>query len=96
MKPRISIIVPVYNVENYLVKCIESILNQSFKNFELILVNDGSNDNSLNICKKYIEIDNRIKLISQINKGLSAARNTGLRYAKGNYICFIDSDDFVV
>ncbi|MGO5461130.1 glycosyltransferase family 2 protein [Lactobacillus amylovorus] len=95
MKPRISIIVPVYNVENYLVKCIESILNQSFKNFELILVNDGSNDNSLNICKKYIEIDNRIKLISQINKGLSAARNTGLRYAKGNYICFIDSDDFV-
>lgn len=95
MKPKISIIVPVYNVERYLTKCINSILSQSFKDFELILVNDGSTDNSLSICEKYTDIDKRIKLVSQINKGLSAARNTGLRYANGNYICFIDSDDFV-
>lgn len=95
MKPKISIIVPVYNVENYLTRCIDSILNQSFEKFELILVNDGSNDDSLNICKKYLNIDERIKLVSQSNKGLSAARNTGLKYASGNYICFIDSDDFV-
>lgn len=95
MKPKISIIVPVYNVENHLTRCIDSILNQSFEKFELILVNDGSNDDSLNICKKYLNIDERIKLVSQSNKGLSAARNTGLKYASGNYICFIDSDDFV-
>lgn len=95
MKPEISIIVPVYNVESYLVRCIDSILNQSFRNFELILVNDGSTDDSLNICKKYLNIDKRIKLISQANKGLSAARNTGLKYASGDYICFVDSDDFV-
>ena len=95
MKPKISIIVPVYNVESYLVRCIDSILNQSFKNFELILVNDGSTDDSLIICKKYLNVDKRIKLVSQVNKGLSAARNTGLRHTSGKYICFIDSDDFV-
>lgn len=95
MKPKITIIVPVYNVENYLARCIDSILNQSFKNFELVLVNDGSTDKSLDICKKYLNGDKRIKLISQVNKGLSAARNTGLRHANGKYICFIDSDDFV-
>ena len=95
MKAKISVIVPVYNVEYYLVRCIESILNQSFKDFELILVNDGSTDDSLNICKKYADIDRRIKLITQPNKGLSAARNTGLKSANGSYICFVDSDDFV-
>lgn len=95
MKPKISVIIPVYNVEKYLVRCINSILNQSFENFELILVNDGSTDNSLEICKTYLNKDKRIKLVSQANKGLSAARNTGLSYAKGNYICFVDSDDFV-
>lgn len=95
MKPEISIIIPVYNVEHYLDRCINSVLNQSFKNFELILINDGSTDNSLNICSKYADIDKRVRLISQINKGQGAARNTGLKYAKGNYICFIDSDDFI-
>ena len=95
MDHKISIIVPVYNVEKYLKRCINSILNQTFKNFELILVNDGSTDNSLNICKNYKEKDGRIQLISQTNKGLSAARNTGLKYAKGKYVCFVDSDDFI-
>lgn len=95
MKPEISIIVPVYNVENYLARCIDSILIQSFKNFEIILVNDGSTDNSLNICKKYANRNRRIKLVSQDNKGLSAARNTGLRFAMGKYVCFVDSDDFI-
>lgn len=95
MKPRISVIVPVYNVEYYLDKCINSILNQSFRDFELILVNDGSTDGSLNICKKYVDKDERVKIISQSNKGLSAARNTGLKNADGYYICFVDSDDFV-
>lgn len=95
MKPMISVIVPIYNVESYLARCIDSILIQSFKDFELILVNDGSTDNSLNICKKYLNIDKRIKLVSQINKGLSAARNTGVMHASGDYICFVDSDDFI-
>ncbi len=95
METKISVIVPVYNVENYLARCVESILNQSFKNFELILVNDGSTDDSLSICQKYRGIDKRVKLVTQDNKGLSAARNTGLKYARGNYICFVDSDDFV-
>lgn len=94
LNPRISVIVPVYNVQNYLERCIESVLNQTFKNFELILVNDGSTDNSLNICKRYKK-DNRIKIISQKNKGLSAARNKGLELAQGEYVSFIDSDDFV-
>ena len=93
--PVISIIVPVYNVEKYLDRCIQSILVQSFKKFELVLINDGSTDNSLKICQKYREEDNRIVLISQPNKGLSAARNTGLENIHGEYVCFIDSDDFV-
>ena len=95
MKIKISVIVPVYNVEHYLSKCINSILNQTFKDFELILVNDGSTDNSLNICKKYLKKDNRIKIISKTNGGLSEARNYGLNKAIGKYVCFIDSDDFV-
>lgn len=95
MNPEVSIVVPVYNVEKYLTRCIDSILKQTFKNFELILVNDGSTDNSLNICKEYLIKDKRIKLISQTNKGLSTARNTGIKRAIGKYICFIDSDDFV-
>lgn len=91
----ISIIVPVYNVEKYLDRCVQSILIQSFKRFELILVNDGSTDNSFEICQKYRKKDSRVILISQENKGLSAARNTGLNNAHGDYICFIDSDDFI-
>lgn len=93
--PKISIIVPVYNVEEYLENCINSILNQTFKDFELILVNDGSTDNSLKICKYYKNIDNRIGIINKENGGLSSARNAGLDIAKGEYIGFVDSDDYI-
>lgn len=93
--PKISIIVPVYNVEEYLENCIDSILNQTFKDFELILVNDGSTDNSLDICKRYKNIDDRICIIDKKNGGLSSARNAGLNIAKGEYIGFVDSDDYI-
>lgn len=91
----ISVIVPIYNVGKYLKECIESILRQKYKDFELLLVNDGSTDNSFNICKEYEKNDNRIKLISKKNGGLSDARNVGLDYATGEYVIFIDSDDYV-
>lgn len=90
----ISVIMPVYNVEKYVSDCIESVLNQTYKNFELIIVNDGSTDNSLNEAKKYL-CDSRVHIYSQENKGLSAARNTGLKCVKGDYIYFIDSDDVI-
>lgn len=92
---KVSIVVPVYNVEKYLRKCIESIRNQTYQNIEIIVVNDGTKDGSLEIAKEQEKIDNRIKIISQENQGLSEARNTGIRNATGKYICFIDSDDFV-
>lgn len=91
-----SVIVPVYNVEEYLNQCIDSILEQSFSNFELILVNDGSTDNSLSICSEYKNRDERVVLINKKNEGLSASRNRGLLEAKGDYIIFVDSDDFWV
>lgn len=93
--PKISIIVPVYNVEKYLSNCINSILNQTFKDFELILINDGSTDNSLDICKYYKNIDNRIFIIDKENGDVSSARNVGLDIAKGEYIGFVDSDDYI-
>ena len=93
--PKISIIVPIYNVEKYLTNCIDSILNQTFKDFELILVNDGSTDNSLEICKHYKDIDDRICIIDKKNGGASSARNAGLDIAKGEYIGFVDSDDYI-
>lgn len=93
--PEISIIVPVYNVEEYLPKCLDTILNQSFRDFEVILVNDGSKDNSGFICEKYAKKDSRIRIIHKENGGLSSARNAGLDIAKGRYIGFIDSDDFI-
>lgn len=95
MDYKISVIVPVYNVEKYLEKCIESIINQTYKNLEIILVNDGSLDNSLKICNKYENIDSRIKVINKENGGLSDARNKGLEVATGDYISFIDSDDYI-
>ncbi len=95
MNPEISIIVPVYNVEKYIVGCIESILNQEFKNFELILVNDGSTDKSGVICDEYEKKDDRVKVIHQEYKGVSSARNIGVNNAKGNYIGFVDSDDYI-
>ncbi|MFJ7728160.1 glycosyltransferase family 2 protein [Neobacillus sp. NPDC097160] len=95
MNPKISIIVPIYNVEKYLNKCIDSILAQTFTNFELILVNDGSPDNCGGICNKYSIIDPRIKVIHKKNGGLSSARNAGIKIAKGKYIGFVDSDDYI-
>lgn len=91
----ISIIVPVYNVEKYLKKCVDSILNQTFKDFELILVDDGSPDSSGAICDQYAEKDSRVKVIHKKNGGLSDARNAGIEVAKGKYLGFIDSDDYI-
>lgn len=91
----ISIIVPVYNVEKYLSKCVESILTQTYTDFELILVDDGSTDRSGKICDEYILKDSRIKVFHQQNKGVSAARNLGIENAQGEYITFIDSDDYI-
>lgn len=95
MKPIISIIVPVYNSEEYLEKCIESILNQTFKSFELILVNDGSTDSSKEICDKYRDMDKRVITIHKQNEGQASARNYGLEIAQGEYIGFVDSDDWI-
>lgn len=91
----ISVIVPVYNVEKYLAKCIDSILKQTYSNLEIILVDDGSTDNSNKICKEYEKLDKRIRVIHKKNGGLSDARNYGLTFATGDYISFIDSDDYI-
>lgn len=95
MKDKISVVVPVYNVEKYLSKCIDSIMHQSFENLEIILVDDGSKDNSGKICDKYAKEYTNIKVIHQENKGLSMARNTGIEMATGEYIGFVDSDDYI-
>ena len=92
---KISIVVPVYKVEKYIERCINSILNQTFTNFELILVNDGSPDRCGAICNDYSKRDKRIKVIHKKNEGLSAARNAGIKVATGEYIAFVDSDDFI-
>lgn len=91
----LSVIVPVYNAAPYLKRCIESITNQTYKNLEIILVDDGSKDNSYSICKSFADKDSRIVLTQQANAGSSVARNTGLDLATGQYIAFIDSDDYV-
>lgn len=93
MEPKVSIILPVYNRANTINDTIESVMQQSYKNFELIIVDDGSKDNSQQICRKYELKDNRIKLIKKENGGPSQARNVGLKIAKGKYLMFIDSDD---
>ncbi len=92
--PKISIIVPVYNVEMYLERCVDSILWQTFKDFELILINDGSKDNSFQVMKKY-EYDKRVRLFNQNNMGPAKTRNKGIEKAVGKYIMFIDSDDYI-
>lgn len=92
---KIAVIVPVYNIEEYLSRCIDSILGQTFNDFRLILVNDGSTDRSGDICDEYKEKDSRIKVIHQENMGLSMARNNGIQNSKEDYITFIDSDDYV-
>ena len=91
--PKISVIIPVYNVEKYLAECLDSVLNQTFQDIEIICVNDGSTDNCGKILDKYAKKDPRIQIITQKNKGLSGARNTGLDIATGDWICFVDSDD---
>lgn len=95
MENLISIIVPVYNVENYIHECIDSLLNQSYKNIEVILVDDGSTDKSGMICDEYSKIDKRVKVIHKKNEGLGFARNSGLQIATGKYVTFVDSDDYV-
>lgn len=92
---KISIIVPIYNVEIYLCKCLDSIIGQTYKNIEIILINDGSTDNCLEICNKYKKRDKRIIVIDKENGGLSDARNTGIEIATGDYLMFIDSDDWI-
>ena len=93
--PEISVIMPVYNVDKYLAQGLNSMLAQTYRDFELICVNDGSTDNSAQILAEYAKKDNRIKIISQPNQGLSVARNEGLKYASGKYIYFMDSDDTI-
>ena len=92
---RFSVIIPVYNVESYLRECLDSVLCQTFQDWEAICVNDGSSDNSLAILDEYAAKDSRFKVVSQANGGLSAARNTGIDNASGEYIVFLDSDDWI-
>ncbi len=94
-KDIISVIVPIYNVEKYLNRCIDSIINQTYKNLEIILVDDGSPDNCPKICDEYAKKDDRIKVIHKENGGLSDARNKGIKIASGEYIGFVDSDDYI-
>ncbi|WP_447951892.1 glycosyltransferase family 2 protein [Chryseobacterium koreense] len=92
---KFSIIIPVYNVEPYLEECLESILAQTYQDYEVLLINDGSTDASGEICDRYAEKDSRITVLHQPNRGVSAARNIGLGHAEGEWICFIDSDDVI-
>ncbi len=93
--PEISVIVPVYKVEQWLGPCVDSILNQTFRDFELILVDDGSPDNCGALCEKYAKDDPRVRVLHKANGGLSSARNAGIEAAKAPYLAFVDSDDFV-
>lgn len=95
-QPLISVIVPVYNVERYLDQCVESLIGQTYERLEIILVDDGSTDSSGEQCNAWANRDNRIRAVHQCNAGLAAARNTGLDLAKGEYIGFVDSDDYVL
>lgn len=95
MKPKVSIIVPVYNVEQYLSRCLDSIINQTFQNLEIICINDGSTDHSLQILEQYKEKDSRINVVNKENEGISKARNLGIKKATGEYLTFVDSDDWL-
>lgn len=92
-QPFFSVIIPVYNIEPYLRECVESVLGQNFRNFEIILVNDGSTDKSLQICQEYQLKDSRVKLINKVNEGLAETRNKGIDISQGEYIIFLDGDD---
>ena len=95
MQPLVSIIVPIFNAGDYLSVCVESIINQSYKNIEIFLIDDGSKDNSYDLCKKYAGCDSRVIALHHKNQGVSYTRNLGISLAKGEYICFVDSDDYV-
>lgn len=95
MNKKVSIIIPIYNTEKYLEECLDSVVNQTYKNLEIILINDGSKDNSLEICKKYETIDNRIIVIDKKNSGVSNTRNVGIQASTGEFITFVDSDDWL-
>jgi glycosyltransferase involved in cell wall biosynthesis len=92
---KVSIVIPIYNVEKYITHCLDTVIHQTYSNLEIILVNDGSSDKSAELCQNYVDNDSRIKLINKVNGGLSDARNVGMDYATGIYITFIDSDDEV-
>lgn len=94
MEVKISVIIPVYNVERYLAQCVDSVISQSYKNLEIILVDDGSSDNSPQICDDFAKQDSRIKVVHKVNGGLSSARNAGIEIAGGDYLLFLDSDDY--
>lgn len=94
--PKVSVIIPVYNVENYLSECLDSVINQSLKELEILCINDGSTDNSIEILSKYAKQDSRIKIITKKNSGLACTRNTGIENTTGEYIFFLDSDDYLV
>lgn len=95
MNDKISVIVPVYNAQQYLTRCVSSILNQTYKNVELILINDGSQDESFQICQKFQQKDSRVIVLNQTNSGVSCSRNRGLQKATGNWISFVDADDWI-
>lgn len=95
LRPEISVIVPVYKVEKYLDRCVESIVNQTYRDFELILVDDGSPDNCPAMCDEWAQKDERIRVVHKKNGGLSSARNAGMDVMRGEYVCFVDSDDWV-
>ena len=92
---KVSIIVPIYNVEKYIEKCIKSLISQTYCNIEILLINDESTDNSQTICKKYEREDKRIGFYNKKHEGLSEARNYGIQHSKGNYILFVDADDYI-
>ena len=91
----ISVIVPVFNVEKYLKRCVDSILIQTYRNIEILLIDDGSTDYSSNLADEYLKKDERIRVFHKKNMGLSSARNKGIEEAKGNYVCFVDGDDTI-
>ena len=93
--PLVSVIVPIYNTQEFLPRCLDSILNQLYENIEIILVNDGSTDGSLSVCEKYARKDTRIQIASQPNQGIIAAKKTGIRICRGSYVMFVDSDDWI-
>ncbi len=96
MEKTVSVIIPVYNVEKYLAECVDSVLGQTYKNLEIILVDDGSTDTSGKMCDEYAEKDERVRVIHKKNGGLSSARNAGIEVCRGEYLCFLDSDDLYV